>query len=257
MQPVVEHASGDFIMVEHDILAQCDWMPCAVQTPFYSLCTLSTLCAFEHEKVIVDATDRLDRCAQLEGLLKHRALKLEVACIVAALQKWELENVYLWKMSGIVAMPVESILTDTAVVHAIQVKRVLAVQCIAVLLAAFKRVKLLGPSITHTSHTLPCPSQTTRTRNVHDNIYSTLSPVKTSLNPKNVRVYVNIWQLWGPFEQCGPRKMQRMLYVLLCVCYEAFVCLCLEVTIANPRRSVCVYARRLTVRITGGLQSES
>jgi len=127
----------------------------------------------------------------------------------------------------------------------------------AVLQAAFKRVKLLGPSIARTSHTLPCPSQATRTRNVNVNVYSTLSPVKTSLNPKNVRVYVNIWQLWDPLEQCGPCKMQRMLCVLLCVCYEAFVCLCLEVTIANSRRSVCVYTRRLTVRIAGGLQCES
>jgi len=116
---IFQYTVQDFIMVEHNILAQCDWMPCAVQTPFYFLCTFSTLCAIEHEKVIVDATDRLDRCAQHEGLLTHRALKLAVACIVAALQKWELENVYLWKISGIVAMPVERILADTAVVQAV------------------------------------------------------------------------------------------------------------------------------------------
>ena len=116
---IFHYTLQDFITVEHDVLLQCDWMPCAVRTPFYFLSTLFALCIIEHEKVIVDATDRLDRCVRHKGLLTHGALQLAVACIVVALQKWDLANVYLSKMSAIVAMPVDKILADTAVVRVV------------------------------------------------------------------------------------------------------------------------------------------
>jgi len=116
---IFHYTVQDFIVVELDVLVQCDWMPCAVRTPFYFLSTLFALCTIEHEKVIIDATDRLDRCVCHKALLTHGSLQLAIVCIVTALQKWNLANVYLSKMSTIVAMPVDAILADTAAVRVI------------------------------------------------------------------------------------------------------------------------------------------